>query len=99
MSTIIDNLKKRWQVKSGLQVLLILVVFACTGYSTVIIKHLLHISRESPLWLRISFYVGIFPVYNILLLAYGYIFGQYSFFLNFEKRMFKRIKDFFVKPK
>jgi hypothetical protein len=94
----IDKLKSRWQVKSGLQVLIILVVFACTGYSIVLIKHLIGINASTSVANRVLFYVGVLPIYNLLLLGYGFIFGQFKFFLAFEKRFFSRIINFF-RPK
>ena len=33
----------------------------------------------------------ILPVYNILLLFYGFVFGQFHFFWKFEKRMLSRM--------
>lgn len=95
--SLLEKLKKRWNVTSGLQVLLILLVFACTGYSVIIIKHLIGINADTTLAYRILFYVAVLPVYNIMLLGYGFIFGQFRFFLAFEKRFFSRI--FRIKPK
>jgi hypothetical protein len=94
----IEKLKKRWHVRSGTQVILILIVFACTGTSIIPIKHLLGIDSDTSLGYRLLFYVGIFPIYNLLLLGYGFIFGQFKFFLEFEKRFFNRIIHLF-KPK
>lgn len=93
----INKLQERWQVKSGWQVLVILVVFACTGYSIVIIKHLLGIRTGSDDTTRVLFYIAAFPIYNLLLLAYGYLFGQFKFFLHFERRFFSRIAGLFKK--
>jgi len=95
----IDKLKKRWQVKSAFQVVLILLVFTCTGCSIIPLKHLLGIDSDATLSARILFYIGVLPIYNIMLLAYGFIFGQFRFFLNFEKKFFNRIFHlFFKKP-
>lgn len=93
----IEWFKKRWQVKSAMQVVLILIVFACTGCSIIPIKHFLGINSETSVGSRILFYIGIFPIYNVLLLGYGFIFGQFKFFLAFEKKFFKRILNIFVK--
>lgn len=87
----IENLKTRWQVKSGVQVLLILIVFACTGSSVVVLKHLIGITNSSPSSHRVMFYIAVLPIYNIMLLGYGFLFGQFKFFLEFEKKFFKRI--------
>ena len=97
--SLIDKLKERWKVRSGIQVILILIVFACTGYSVILIKHLIGISIESPLSHRVLSYVGVLPIYNVMLLGYGFLFGQFRFFLDFEKRFFGRIAGLFKRKK
>lgn len=74
-------------------------MFACTGFSVIGIKHLVGIDANTSTNLRILFYVLIFPIYNIILLAYGFLFGQFKFFLNFEKRFFNRIVQLFKSKK
>ena len=39
----------------------------------------------------LSFISCILPVYNILLLAFGFVFGQFGFFWKYEKKTLKRI--------
>jgi hypothetical protein len=95
----IEKLKNRWHLQSGIQVIVVLIVFACTGYSVILIKHLVGISAESPVSHRVFFYLGVLPIYNLMLLGYGFIFGQFKFFLAFEKRFFKRISGLFTKQK
>jgi len=97
--SVVDKLKKRWNVNSGLQVLLIIIVFACTGYSIIGIKHLLGITFSTPLFYRVTYYIAVLPIYNILLLGYGWLFGQFQFFFNFEKRFFGRIVNLFKSKK
>ena len=96
----LDKLKQRWGVTSAGQVILILIVFACTGFSVLFIKQplfdLAGITAETSPWIRIPFYIfTIFPAYQVLLLLYGFIFGQFRFFWDFEKRMVSRIKQLF----
>jgi hypothetical protein len=95
--SIIEKLKSRWGVKNSVQVILILIVFACTGYSVILLKHLIGISSESSVGTRTLFYIAVLPIYNLMLLMYGFIFGQFEFFLNFEKRFFGRIVNVFKK--
>ena len=90
-----EKLKKRWNIESNTQVLIILVVFAVTGSTTVYVKRLFFefvgVTSETSLWLKIPVYIiSILLIYNILLLVYGFIFGQFRFFLNFEKKFFSR---------
>lgn len=53
------------------------------------------ITQDNSLAYSMSYYILIFPIYNIVLLFWGLVFNQLPFFLAFEKRMFKRI---FRKP-
>lgn len=89
----LQKLKNRWNVQSGWQVLIILLVFACTGFSVMYLKKTivawLKIENKWILWV-INIFI-ILPLYQLILLAYGWVFGQFDFFWNFEKRMFKRI--------
>lgn len=98
----LEKLKNRWGVKNSYQVFIILVVFALTGTSVMYLKKwllpFLGVDEATPLWLRIlaSIFV-ILPIYQVVLLFYGAIFGQFQFFWAFEKRMFGRIADVFRK--
>lgn len=95
-----DRLKSRWQLKSGWQVLLVLLTFSCTGFSVLFLKKPLYdlvgITEATPLWIRAGFYsLTILPAYQVLLLAWGFIFGQFRFFWDFEKKLFNRIIGLF----
>ena len=95
MAKWIDKLQQRWKLQSAWQVIIILIVFACTGTTVLVIKRPLFQywfpEGDKPLWASIAYYTLIFPVYNVFLLAYGFVFGQFSFFWNLEKRLFNRI--------
>src|SRR5687768_2584470 len=90
----IEKLKTRWNVKSAGQVIIILIVFACTGFSVMFLKPVitdfLYHGEKSTLF-SILYWVLILPIYNLLLLFYGFIFGQFKFFWEFEKRFFGRM--------
>ena len=97
-----DKLKERWGLSSGRDVIVVLLVFACTGFSVLFVKRglfrLLDIDGSSPIGLRIAISLFlILPLYQVLLLAWGWLWGKYSFFWEFEKRMFKRIRALFFK--
>ena len=95
MSRLTDKLRDRWQVKSTFQVFVILLVFALTGTTVALIArplmHFIFEPKEVPTWATVLYYLLILPFYNILLLMYGFMLGQFTFFWNFEKRFFKRI--------
>ncbi len=93
-----NKLKERWGVTSNFQLLIIFVVFSITGSLSVFItKPLLGIVGISKETLPIIVYyflkiILIFPVYQVLLIFVGILFGQRTFFWNFEKKMLTRLK-------
>jgi hypothetical protein len=91
----LDALKKRWKLDTGLQVAIILLVFACTGFTVVLIKRPIFTyffdGGPRPLWASVLYYILILPIYNVFLLIYGFLFGQFRFFWDFEKRFLSRM--------
>ena len=92
----LNNIKDRWGIESDFQFITILIVFAITGSTSLLIsgpildfinlKQLITVNWVY--WLvRI---IIIFPIYQLLLIVIGSLFGQYKFFKNFIKRMFKK---------
>ncbi|WKN32891.1 prolipoprotein diacylglyceryl transferase [Porifericola rhodea] len=96
----IQNLQSRWEVKSTWQVIVILIVFACTGFTVMFLKQPLYklagITEQTSAWIKVPYYMlTVLPVYQLVLLAYGFVFGQFQFFWKFEKRMFKGMAKLF----
>lgn len=91
------KLKKRWGISSNFQVILILVVFAITGSSSAKLAgplcDFIGLHRESSSWYLYwtARLLLIFPIYQILLVFFGWLFGQFNFFWQFEKNMLRRI--------
>ncbi|HLA56247.1 MAG TPA: DUF6787 family protein [Flavobacterium sp.] len=89
------NFKTRWGIASNFQLVLIIVVFAITGstaaYLSKPILKWFDITKESTsLWVYYPLYILlIFPVYQVLLVGIGFIFGQFKFFWAFEKKMLR----------
>lgn len=96
------KLKERWNVTSNKQVGIILLVFAITGFSSLqLAKPFLMLfginETFQPHWLyRLMRLVLIFPIYQVLLVLIGAVFGQFSFFWKFEKKMLTRLKLGFI---
>ena len=104
------NLKQRWNLKNNWQVVVIILVFALTGSTAAMLskpilnwlgisKNTHHLALYIPLYIVI-----IFPIYQVLLVSIGFIFGQFQFFWNFEKKMLRAMKlgyivDFLEKKK
>ena len=92
-----EKLKQRWGINSNWQIAVIFIVFAVTGstasYIGKPILSFLNITPESfnsiVYWvIRILI---LFIMYQFLLVFFGWLFGQYKFFWNFEKKMLKRL--------
>ncbi|MGV3696721.1 DUF6787 family protein [Flavobacterium sp.] len=96
------SFKKRWNIHSNWQVFMILVVFAVTGstaaYLSKPVLALLGITKDTVSgWIYYPLYVIlIFPVYQVLLVGYGFLFGQFTFFWAFEKKMLRSMKLGFI---
>ncbi len=88
------RLQVRWSLRSGWQLFRVLLAFALTGTTILVIKPILlnftGLTTRSG-WLDTVLYLLlILPVYQVLLLCYGWLLGEFSFFWNFEKKMFQR---------
>ena len=96
------HFKQRWNITSNRQVFVIIVVFAITGscaaYLSKPILGLLGIVKgEVSNWLYYPLYIVlIFPIYQVLLVSFGFIFGQFTFFWAFEKKMLRSMKLGFI---
>lgn len=92
------RLREKWQVSTA-QVWIILLVFACTGTTVLLVKRPLLAALagdgEPPMLLTVAYYALILPIYNTTLLAYGTLFGQFRFFWAYEKRLFGRLRALF----
>ena len=87
------KLKDKWNITSNFQLIIILVVFAITGsLSLVVSEPILEIlgikSSSMSAWLFTPLrLIIVFPVYQLLILIIGFLFGQFNFFWNLEKKM------------
>ncbi|MCF8228467.1 MAG: hypothetical protein K9G58_13730 [Bacteroidales bacterium] len=98
----IERFKDKWDLKSTWQVVIILIVFACTGFSVLyleaVVVRWLKIPEDLTWWLRAIVFIFLtLPLYNILLLLWGFVFGQFKWFWNYEKIFFRRIGKLFKK--
>ena len=97
-----EKLKERWGVTSNFQLIIIFIVFSITGSSAVYIAKpflaFIGLNQEtfSDAWWGNLLYwllriLCIFPFYQILLVIYGWLFGQFKFFWTFEKKMLNNL--------
>jgi hypothetical protein len=98
----LKRLQTKWKLDSLFQVVMVLVVFACTGFTILFIKNpiLDFFGVEKGGFVNTVLYLLlVLPLYQIFLLVYGFIFGQFQFFWEKEKQIFRRIGNAFSKKK
>ena len=91
-----EKLKQRWGVQSNFQLTIIFIVFAITGSASAMV------SKPVCIWLGITKedfgflftpirLILIFPLYQVLLVIIGFLFGQFAFFWKFEKKLLRKL--------
>ena len=92
-----QKLKERWGIDSNKQLTIIFIVFAITGSCAAKLAgpviSALGLTTDNMPWLlywviRIAL---VFPLYQVLLVFFGFVFGQFEFFWAFEKKMLSRM--------
>lgn len=96
------RLQEKWALNSIYQVLIVLLVFSLTGSTVVFLRKAffgwIGFDEATSMWLKMLAYIAfVMPAYQFLLLFYGAIFGQFTFFWNKEKKMLSRMKKVFVR--
>ena len=89
-----EKLKSKWDIRSNWDFWMIMLTFSLAGTSIMSIRNvifpLLGIEAGTPLWVKILVYIPLFPpVYQLGLLFFGFILGQFPFFWEKEKRLAK----------
>ncbi len=90
-------LENKWAVTYRWELIAIFIVFAITGstaarISDPIISFLGIDGENTSGWIYWPIRILlVFPIYQILLLIVGWLFGQFKFFWNFEKKMLSRM--------
>ncbi len=89
------KLQQKWNV-SGWQFIIILIVFAITGTTTAWLTGLVTGwvgFTDETFWLwKFLLKLGMLLVgYQVILLTVAFLFGQFAFFWNFEKKMLRRM--------
>ena len=97
----LERIKEKWGITSSLQMVVIFIVFGVTGSASTLVSgpalEFLNIQKEAfyPIiyWpLRILI---VFPIYQVLLVCFGFIFGILVSVITFQKDKF--IFNFFCK--
>ncbi len=89
------KLQDKWELDSLFQVVIVLIVFGLTG-TTIAMTKIFFMSifgmEDASIWVKILF--GIIA-YQILILIFGTLFGQFKFFWKKEKKLVKGIGKLF----
>lgn len=97
-----EKLKKRWNITSNFQLLIIFIVFAINGsLSARISKYFMNlIGIEEDMMPWFFYYpillILVLPLYPFMLMAFGFLFGQSKFFFPFSKKMLRSMKLGFI---
>jgi hypothetical protein len=93
---IFKKLEHKWILTYRWEMIRVFIVFAITGSSSVFvgrpIMKVIGITKENlnPFIYWILFIIIGLIFYQILLVTFGWLFGQFNFFWEFEKKMLKR---------
>ena len=98
-----EKLKQRWGITSNWQIIAILIVFSINGsfaaWIAAPIMEYFGMHKETMSgWIYWPIrLIAIFPIYQLTLPLVGWLFGQFKFFWDFEKKMLSRMgfKRFF----
>jgi hypothetical protein len=96
------RLKEKWGITGTTQIILILIVFSLAGSTAVALRQTyfswLGFGEETSFWLKTFAYIlFLFPAYQVLLLAYGFLLGQFQFFWQKELKMVNAIRRQFIR--
>ncbi len=92
----LHRFKKKWNIESNFQLIVVLFVFSITGSAAMVVRkfvfHLVGIQPDTSLFIKVPLYIIVLiPSYQLLLLVVGTLLGQYRFFLAYEKKTLGRL--------
>ena len=98
-----ERIRSFFKVESNYQLLIVNLVFAITGTSSLFVAdfilNILLITKENydNAYYWITRIILILPIYQILLIIIGIIFGQFSYFWKMEKKTLNKLRSIFKK--
>ena len=92
-----NKLIKIFKVKDFNQLIIIFIVFGITGSLSVVLGKYVLINIFGESFLHNDYYwllrlILIFPIYQILLIIIGALFGQFNYFWEIEKKILIKMK-------
>lgn len=100
----IQRMKKKYNLRSTFELWIIMAVFTLAGMAIVLTRkpifHLLGITDTTPFILKfLAWLAVVFPTYQINLLVFGFLLGQFSFFWEKEKRLWRFLRRLILERK
>jgi hypothetical protein len=88
----LERLRTKWGLTSTRQVVLVCIVFSLAGFGVTQLRpplwHLFGFTPETPVWIKTVTYLAcIFPAYQLFLLLFGALLGQFGFFWAKQKKL------------
>jgi len=88
----VQRLKTKWKINSNWDFIAIMIVFSLAGMTIVYERrplfHLFGITASTPFWIKfLAWLAVVFPSYQLNLIIYGTLLGQFRFFWEKEKQM------------
>lgn len=101
-SGFLHKMKEKWGLQSLMQVVAVLAVFTLTGSTVVYVRTFLFIGlgfdETTPLWQKaVTYLLFVMPLYQVLLLIYGFLLAQFTLFWEKEKKLARRIGKLFYR--
>ena len=92
-----NKLIKVFKVKDFNQLIIIFIVFGITGSLSVVLGKYILINVFGESFLNNDYYwllrlILIFPIYQVLLIIVGALFGQFKYFWEIEKKILIKMK-------
>ena len=89
----VSRLKTKWNIASNKDFIMIMLVFSLAGMGISFVRPLVfHVLKidHAALWIKILVYIPLIPpVYQLGLLFFGFLLGQFPFFWEKEKKLAK----------
>ena len=91
------RLKEKWNITTNWQLTVIFIVFAITGSTAAKIAgpvtEAVGVSNDLAWYIYWPIRIlMVFPLYQVFLVFFGWLFGEFKFFWNFEKKMIRSMR-------
>lgn len=102
MKNLFEKFKTKWNIRSNWDFWMIMLTFSLAGmligFERRPIFHLLGIEHDTPFWIKTLVYIPLIPpIYQINLMVFGTLLGQFEFFWEKEKKLGRFLRKIITK--